>query len=120
MVRRTAGRLTFIILLHLWRNVPFYGVAFLAAMQPFLRTTRRPSRRGKRHAALFAITLRHPQHDVVRSPSTLWTFNNFDLCIFHRRQAVSRTDVLPVYVTASWTSYTVGYAASMGVTADHA
>jgi ABC-type polysaccharide transport system permease subunit len=30
--------LPFIMLLHLWRNVPFYGIAFLAAMQAIPRS----------------------------------------------------------------------------------
>ena len=55
-----------IVMLHLWRNVPFYGVAFLAAMQAipksYLRGRR--DRRGQRAAALFQHhPARHPQHD---------------------------------------------------------
>jgi ABC-type sugar transport system permease subunit len=112
--------LPFIILLHLWRNVPFYGVAFLAAMQAIPKSYYEaaeidgagPWRRflhitlpGIRNMVIVMVTIH-----------VLWTFNNFDFVFLTTGGGpVNATDVLPVYVyRQSWRSYTVGYASSIG------
>jgi ABC-type sugar transport system permease subunit len=112
--------LPFIILLHLWRNVPFYGVAFLAAMQAIPKSYYEaaeidgagPWKRflhitlpGIRNMVIVMITIH-----------VLWTFNNFDFVFLTTGGGpVNATDVLPVYVyRQSWRSYTVGYASSIG------
>ncbi|MDI9549353.1 MAG: sugar ABC transporter permease [Chloroflexota bacterium] len=112
---------TFIILLHLWRNVPFYGVAFLAAMQAIPKDYYEAAQLDGANAMqrFFAITLPGIRSMIVVMVTihVLWTFNNFDFVYLSTGGGpVNRTDVLPVYVyRKSWTSYTVGYAASMGV-----
>ena len=112
--------LPFIMLLHLWRNVPFYGVAFLAAMQAIPKTLyeaadidganawnkfRYITLPGIRSMAIVMVTIH-----------VLWTFNNFDFVYLATGGGpVNATDVLPVYVYRQcWSSYTVGYGASIG------
>ena len=112
--------LPFIMLLHLWRNVPFYGVAFLAAMQTIPKTLyeaadmdganawnkfRYITLPGVRSMAIVMVTIH-----------VLWTFNNFDFVYLATGGGpVNATDVLPVYVYRQcWSSYTVGYGASIG------
>ncbi|MDH7485775.1 MAG: sugar ABC transporter permease [Anaerolineae bacterium] len=112
--------LPFIILLHLWRNVPFYGVAFLAAMQAIPKSYYEAaeidgaSGWGKfRHITLPGI---RDMIIVMVTIHVLWTFNNFDFIYLATGGGpVNRTDVLPVYVyRLSWESYRLGYAASIG------
>lgn len=111
----------FIVLLHLWRNVPFYGVAFLAAMQAIPKDYYEAAQIDGANALqrFFSITLPGIRNMIVVMVTihVLWTFNNFDFVYLSTGGGpVNRTDVLPVYVyRQSWTSYTVGYAASMGV-----
>jgi len=112
--------LPFIMLLHLWRNVPFYGVAFLAAMQAIPKTLyeaadidganawnkfRYITLPGIRSMAIVMVTIH-----------VLWTFNNFDFVYLATGGGpVNATDILPVYVYRQcWSSYTVGYGASIG------
>ncbi len=112
---------TFIILLHLWRNVPFYGVAFLAAMQAIPKDYYEAAQIDGANALqrFLAITLPGIRNMIVVMVTihVLWTFNNFDFVYLSTGGGpINRTDVLPVYVyRKSWASYTVGYAASMGV-----
>jgi multiple sugar transport system permease protein len=112
--------LPFIMLLHLWRNVPFYGVAFLAAMQAIpgsyyeaaeidganaWNRFRHITLPGIRNMAIVMVTIH-----------VLWTFNNFDFVYLSTGGGpVNATDVLPVYVYRQcWNSYTLGYGASIG------
>ena len=112
--------LPFIMMLHLWRNVPFYGVAFLAAMQAIpgsyyeaaeidganaWHQFRHITLPGIRNMAIVMITIH-----------VLWTFNNFDFVYLATGGGpVNATDVLPVYVYRQcWSSYTIGYGASIG------
>lgn len=112
--------LPFIMLLHLWRNVPFYGVAFLAAMQAIPRSYYEAAEIDGaggwskfRHITLPGI---RNMIIVMVTIHVLWTFNNFDFIYLSTGGGpVNRTDVLPVYVyRLSWESYRLGYAASVG------
>ena len=111
----------FMILLHLWRNIPFYAIALLAAMQAIPRDLYEaaeidgagPIRRffrvtvaGCRNMLIVMITIH-----------VLWTFNNFDMVYLTTGGGpVYATEVLPVYLyQQSWKSYTIGYASSIGV-----
>jgi ABC-type sugar transport system permease subunit len=111
----------FIVLLHLWRNVPFYGIAFLAAMQAIPKSFYEAAEIDGANALhrFLHITLPGIRDMIVVMVTihVLWTFNNFDFVFLSTGGGpVNRTDVLPVYVyRQSWTSYTVGYAAAMGV-----
>lgn len=110
----------FIMALHLWRNVPFYGVAFLAAMQAVPQSFYEAAEidganawQRFRHVTLPGI---RNMIVVMVTIHVLWTFNNFDFVFLATGGGpVNKTDVLPVYVyRQSWNSYTVGYASSIG------
>ncbi len=110
-----------IILLHLWRNVPFYGIAFLAAMQAIPKSYYEAAEIDGANAwAKFVhITLPGIRSMIIVMVTihVLWTFNNFDFVYLATGGGpVNRTQVLPVYVyRQSWDSYALGYGASIGV-----
>jgi ABC-type sugar transport system permease subunit len=112
--------LPFIMLLHLWRNVPFYGVAFLAAMQAVPRSYYEAAEIDGASAwqRFVHITLPGIRSMIIVMVTihVLWTFNNFDFVYLATGGGpVNATDVLPVYVyRLSWSSYTLGYSASIG------
>jgi len=112
--------LPFIILLHLWRNVPFYGVAFLAAMQAIPASYYEAAEiDGARAWGRFIhITLPGIRGMIIVMVTihVLWTFNNFDFVYLATGGGpVNATDVLPVYVYRQcWDSYTIGYGAAIG------
>ena len=112
--------LPFIMLLHLWRNVPFYGVAFLAAMQAIPNSSYEAAEIDGANAMhkFWYITLPGIRSMVIVMVTihVLWTFNNFDFVYLATGGGpVNATDVLPVYVYRQcWNSYTVGYGASIG------
>jgi ABC-type sugar transport system permease subunit len=112
--------LPFIMLLHLWRNVPFYGVAFLAAMQAIPRSYYEAAEIDGANAwnRFWHITLPGIRNMaiVMVTIHVLWTFNNFDFVYLSTGGGpVNATDVLPVYVYRQcWNSYTLGYGASIG------
>ena len=112
--------LAFIMLLHLWRNVPFYGVAFLAAMQAVPKSYYEAAEidgagawKRFRHITLPGI---RNMIIVMVTIHVLWTFNNFDFVYLATGGGpVNATDILPVYVYRQcWNSYTIGYGASIG------
>jgi multiple sugar transport system permease protein len=112
--------LPFIIMLHLWRNVPFYGVAFLAAMQAIPRSYYESAEIDGAGAwrQFLHITLPGIRNMIIVMVTihVLWTFNNFDFVYLATGGGpVNATDVLPLYVYRQcWTSYTLGYGASIG------
>ena len=112
--------LAFIMLLHLWRNVPFYGVAFLAAMQAIPKSYYEAAEIDGAGAwnRFWYITLPGIRSMVIVMVTihVLWTFNNFDFVYLATGGGpVNATDVLPVYVYRQcWNSYTIGYGASIG------
>ncbi len=112
--------LPFIMLLHLWRNVPFYGIAFLAAMQAIPKSFYEAAEIDGASAwhKFWHITLPgiRKMIMVMVTIHVLWTFNNFDFVYLATGGGpVNATDVLPVYVYRQcWSSYTVGYGAGIG------
>lgn len=112
--------LPFIMLLHLWRNVPFYGVAFLAAMQAIPKSYYEAAEIDGASAwqSFVHITLPGIRSMIIVMVTihVLWTFNNFDFVYLATGGGpVNATDVLPVYVYRQcWSSYTLGYGASIG------
>jgi len=112
--------LPFIMLLHLWRNVPFYGIAFLAAMQAIPGSHYEAAEIDGANAwnRFWHITLPGIRNMaiVMVTIHVLWTFNNFDFVYLATGGGpVNATDVLPVYVYRQcWSSYTLGYGASIG------
>ena len=112
--------LPFIIMLHLWRNVPFYGIAFLAAMQAIPKSYYEAAEIDGASAwkKFLHITLPgiRSMIMVMVTIHVLWTFNNFDFVYLATGGGpVNATDVLPVYVYRQcWNSYTVSYGAALG------
>jgi multiple sugar transport system permease protein len=112
--------LAFIILLHLWRNVPFYGIAFLAAIQAIPKAHYEAAAMDGANAwqRLIYITLpgMRSMIMVMVTLHVLWTFNNFDIVYLATGGGpINTTDVLPVYVyRQAWDSYSLGYGASIG------
>jgi ABC-type sugar transport system permease subunit len=112
--------LPFIMILHLWRNVPFYGIAFLAAMQAIPKYYYEAAEIDGANAwnRFRYVTLPGIRSMIIVMVTihVLWTFNNFDFVFLATGGGpVNATDVLPVYVyRQSWNSYTIGYASSIG------
>lgn len=110
----------FIIILHLWRNVPFYGIAFLAAMttipQSYYEAAEMNGASGWQKFYFVTLPCIRNMIVVMVSIHVLWTFNNFDFVYLSTGGGpVNTTDILPVYVYRQcWTSYTLGYGSSMG------
>jgi len=115
-----AAAFPFIMLLHLWRNVPFYGIAFLAAMQAIPRSYYEAAEIDGADAwsKFVHITLPGIRSMIIVMVTihVLWTFNNFDFVYLSTGGGpVNASDVLPVYVyRQSWDRYDLGYAASIG------
>jgi len=109
-----------IIIMHLWRNVPFYGIAFLAAMQAIPQDQYDAAKiDGAGTWKVFTnVTLPGIRNMVIVMVTihVLWTFNNFDFVyIATGGGPVNATDILPVLVyRLTWSNYTVGYGASIG------
>ena len=98
--------LPYIMLLHLWRNVPFYGVAFLAAMQAIPKSSYEAAEIDGANTwhRFWYITLPGIRNMVIVMVTihVLWTFNNFDFVFLATGGGpVNATDVLPVYVYRS-------------------
>jgi multiple sugar transport system permease protein len=110
----------FIMLLNLWRNVPFYSIAFLAAMQAIPQTYYEAAEiDGAGALAKFRyITLPGIRNMIVVIVTihVLWTFNNFSFVWLSTGGGpVDATDVLPTLVyRITWQQYNIGYAASIG------
>ncbi|MGB4164792.1 MAG: sugar ABC transporter permease [Bacillota bacterium] len=109
-----------IILLHLWRNVPFYGITFLAAMQTIPESLYESAEidGASPLQSFWQITLPGISHMIMVMVTihVLWTFNNFDFVYLATGGGpVDSTQVLPVYVyKQSWDRYAAGYGASIG------
>jgi multiple sugar transport system permease protein len=112
----------FIMVMHLWRNVPFYGVAFLAAMQAIPRVYYEAAEIDGAGAwdKFRFVTLPGIRSMIVVMVTihVLWTFNNFDFVYLSTGGGpVNSTEVLPTYVyRLSWTQYNIGFASSIGTT----
>lgn len=115
-----SAALPFIILLHLWRNVPFYGIAFLAAMQAVPRERYEAAEIAGAGAlsSFFYVTIPGIRNMIIVMVTihVLWTFNNFDMVFLTTGGGpVYATEVLPVYLyQMAWSSYKTGYASSIG------
>jgi multiple sugar transport system permease protein len=111
----------FIILLHIWRNVPFYGIALVAAMQAIPDSLYEAAEMDGAGdiRRFFVITVPGCRNMIIVMVTihVLWTFNNFDMVYLTTGGGpVYATEVLPVYLyQQSWISYTIGYASSIGV-----
>lgn len=115
------GAFPMIIIMHLWRNVPFYGIALLAAMQAIpidlyesanidganaWQKFRYITLPGVKYMSMVMITIH-----------VIWTFNNFDFIFLSTKGGpVGSTQVLPVYIyIQAWEHFAMGYASSIGI-----
>jgi multiple sugar transport system permease protein len=110
-----------IVIMHVWRNAPFFGIALFAAIQGI------PTDHYEAAAIDGASVFQRFRHITIPGVAyvamimviihVLWTFNNFDFVYLSTGGGpVNSTMVLPVYVyLAFWHNYTSGYASAAGV-----
>jgi multiple sugar transport system permease protein len=110
-----------ILIMHLWRNVPFYAVAFMAAMQAIptdLYEAARIDGAGDWRQFWF-ITLPNLRYIILVMVvlHVTFTFNNFDFVYLSTGGGpVNATEVLPSYIyKQAWNGYALGYASAGGV-----
>lgn len=111
----------FMVLLHLWRNVPFYGVALLAAMQAIPKELYEAAQIDGADAwrQFWHITVPGIKYMamVMVTIHVIWTFNNFDFIYLDTGGGpVDATEVLPVYLYKQcWHNFSMGYGAAIGI-----
>ncbi|MBV9392004.1 MAG: sugar ABC transporter permease [Verrucomicrobia bacterium] len=110
-----------ILIMHLWRNVPFYAVAFMAAMQAIPADLYEAARiDGASHWGQFwHITLPNLRYIILVMVvlHVTFTFNNFDFVYLSTGGGpVIATEVLPTFIyKQAWNGYALGYASAGGV-----
>jgi ABC-type sugar transport system permease subunit len=110
-----------IVLMHVWRNVPFYAIALMAAMKSIPETQYEAARLdGAGPLERFRyITL--PQISYVSMIMivlhVIFTFNNFDIVYLSTGGGpLGNTEVMATYIyKQAFQQYALGYGASMGV-----
>src|ERR1700674_228319 len=110
-----------VLLMHLWRNVPFYAIAFMAAMQAIpaeLYEAARIDGAGDWRQFWF-VTLPNLRYIILVMVvlHVTFTFNNFDFVFLSTGGGpVNATEVLPTYIyKQAWSGYALGYASAGGV-----
>jgi multiple sugar transport system permease protein len=110
-----------ILFMHLWRNVPFYAVAFMAAMQAIPADLYEAARidGASDWKQFWHITLPNLRYImlVMVVLHVSFTFNNFDFVYLSTGGGpVITTEVLPTYIyKQAWNGYELGYASACGV-----
>lgn len=110
-----------VIMMHVWRNAPFFGIALYAAMQGISQDYYEAAAiDGASPLARFRyITLPGVAYVamIMVIIHVLWTFNNFEFVYISTGGGpVDKTLVLPIFVYRQfWQNYQIGYAASAGV-----
>lgn len=110
-----------ILIMHIWRNVPFYGVSILASMQGISQDLYEAARvdGASPFQQFLSITLPGIRYTAIIMVvlHIIFTFNNFDFVYLSTGGGpVNATEVLPTYVyEQSWLYYALGYASSIGV-----
>jgi multiple sugar transport system permease protein len=110
-----------VLIMHLWRNVPFYAIAFMAAMQAIpvdLYEAARIDGAGDWRQFWF-ITLPNLRYIILVMVvlHVTFTFNNFDFVYLSTGGGpVNATEVLPSYIyKQAWNGYALGFASAGGV-----
>ena len=110
-----------VLIMHLWRNVPFYAIAFMAAMQAIpadLYEAARIDGAGDWRQFWF-VTLPNLRYIILVMVvlHVTFTFNNFDFVFLSTGGGpVNATEVLPTYIyKQAWNGYALGYASAGGV-----
>jgi multiple sugar transport system permease protein len=110
-----------VVMMHVWRNTPFFGIALLAAMQTIPAEL---FEAAEIDGASAVQTFRHITVPAVAYVAmimvivhVLWTANNFDFVFISTGGGpVDATMVLPVYIYRQfWQNFQTGFAASGGV-----
>ena len=110
-----------VIVMHVWRNVPFYAVAFMAAMQAVPGQLYEAARidGASSWAQLRYVTLPNLRYiiQVMVILHVTFTFNNFDFVYLSTGGGpVNATEVLPTFAyEQAWQGYALGYGAASGV-----
>ncbi|GAK59572.1 binding-protein-dependent transport systems inner membrane component [Candidatus Vecturithrix granuli] len=116
-----AGALPMIIIMHLWRNIPFYGIGLLAAMQAIPNDYYEAAEIDGASAWQKFLYITFPgvryMSMVIITIHVIWTFNNFDFIFLSTGGGpVNVTQVLPVYIyIQSWHHFAMGYASAIGL-----
>jgi ABC-type sugar transport system permease subunit len=110
-----------VLIMHLWRNVPFYAVAFMAAMQAIPADLYEAARidGASNWRQFWHVTLPNLRYImlVMVVLHVSFTFNNFDFVYLSTGGGpVNTTEVLPTYIyKQAWNGYELGYASACGV-----
>jgi multiple sugar transport system permease protein len=110
-----------VILMHVWRNVPFFGIALLAAIQGIPTDLFEAAELdGASPFARFRtiiVPATAPIAMIMVIIHVLWTFNNFEFVFLSTGGGpIDDTMVLPIYVYRQfWQNFQTGLAAAGGV-----
>jgi multiple sugar transport system permease protein len=110
-----------VLIMHLWRNVPFYAISFMAAMQAIPADVYEAARidGASSWKQFWHITLPNLRYImlVMVVLHVTFTFNNFDFVYLSTGGGpVNATEVLATYIyKLAWAGYTLGYASAGGV-----
>ena len=115
------GAFPMIVIMHLWRNVPFYGIALLAAMQAipndFYEAADIDGANSWQQFRYITLPGVRDMSMVMITIHVIWTLNNFDFIFLSTGGGpVDATQVLPVYIyLKSWHDFSLGYASAIGI-----
>ena len=110
-----------ILIMHLWRNVPFYAISFMAAMQAIPSDLYEAARidGASTWRQFYHITLPNLRYIILVMVvlHVTFTFNNFDFVYLSTGGGpVNSTEVLPTFIyKQAWNGYELGYASAGGV-----
>ena len=110
-----------ILIMHLWRNVPFYAISFMAAMQSISVDVYEAARidGASSWRQFLHITLPNLRYIILVMVvlHVTFTFNNFDFVYLSTGGGpVNSTEVLPTFIyKQAWNGYALGYASAGGV-----
>jgi ABC-type sugar transport system permease subunit len=110
-----------IVLMHLWRNIPFYGIALLAAIQSipkdYYEAAEIDGANGWQRFRYITLPGVKYMSMVIITIHVIWTFNNFDFVFLSTGGGpVNATQVLPVYIyIQSWHHFAMGYSSAIGI-----
>jgi multiple sugar transport system permease protein len=110
-----------ILIMHLWRNVPFYAISFMAAMQAISPDLYEAARidGATKWRQFYHITLPNLRYIILVMVvlHVTFTFNNFDFVYLSTGGGpVNSTEVLPTFIyKQAWNGYELGYASAGGV-----
>ncbi|HEY0792930.1 MAG TPA: sugar ABC transporter permease [Chthoniobacterales bacterium] len=110
-----------VLIMHLWRNIPFYAISFMAAMQAIPVDLYEAARIDGASAwkQFWHITLPNLRYImlVMVVLHVTFTLNNFDFVFLSTGGGpVNATEVLATYIyKQAWNGYALGYSSAGGV-----